>query len=84
MHSIAPITLPLNLPENPTIADVIHVLSKCDPTKLAFDEVYRPLTAIVLDSKGDAVFSALPRVNPEPRRTLSAIPAAELIEEFRS
>lgn len=76
--------LHLNLPSDPTIADVIHVLSKCDPTKLAFDEVYRPLTAIVLDEKGDVVFSALPRVNPEPRSTLSAIPVAELVEACRS
>ncbi len=82
MHLVDPVTLSLNLPENPTIADVIAALQRCDPTRHAYDEVYRPLTAVVIDSNGDVVFSALPRIKPRP--TISAMPAAELLDECRS
>jgi hypothetical protein len=63
--------LHLNLPENPTIADLVAVLQKCDQTKLVTNDVYEPITAVILDPQGDAILSKLPRKTTKPAPTLT-------------
>lgn len=71
--------LSLNLPENPTVADLIAVLQKCDQTKHVTDDVYHPVTAIILDSQGDVLISQLPRQVTKPLPTLVFNTPASLI-----
>jgi hypothetical protein len=73
--------LHLNLPNDPTIGDAIVALQKCDPTKRITDDVYRPITAIVLDVEGDAMVSILPRMNTRPRETIRCQVSPELLKE---
>lgn len=61
--------LHLNLPENPTVADIVDALKKIDQTKRVFDDVYNPITAIILDSQGDVLISQLPRHVTKPAKT---------------
>lgn len=76
--------VPLHLPENPTVADLMAVLAKCPQNARVTDWTYQPLTSIDLDNDGDVLVNVLPRVKYTPKPTVEFKMPAGLIERARA
>lgn len=76
--------LPLLLPEDPTVADLIAVLERCPPNAKVTDMTYRALTSVDLDRDGDVMINVLPRIQYVPKPTVEFKTPAGLIEQARA
>lgn len=76
--------VPLHLPENPTVADLMAVLSKCPQNAMVTDWTYQPLTSIELDKDLDVMISVLPRIPYTPKPTVEFKMPKGLIEQARA
>jgi hypothetical protein len=72
--------LPLFLPENPTVADLIAILERCAPNAKVTDMAYRSLTSVDLDPDGDVMINVLPRIQYTPKPTVEFKVSARLLE----
>ena len=72
--------LPLLLPEDPTVADLIAVLQRCAPNAKVTDMAYRALTSVDLDRDGDVLLNVLPRIQYIPKPTVEFKVSTRLLE----
>jgi hypothetical protein len=73
-------TLHINLPENPTVADLVAALKRCPQQGQVRDDILRDLTSIDIESDGDVRFSVLPRVAVKPTPTVQFKAPQRLLE----
>ena len=76
--------LPLLLPEDPTVADLIAVLERCPPNAKVTDMACRALTSVDLDRDGDVFLNVLPRVTYTPKPTVEFKVSERLLETMAS
>jgi hypothetical protein len=73
-------TLHINLPENPTVADLVAALKRCPQQGRVSDATYRALTSVDIDGDGDVMVSVLPRVEHKPTPTVQFQAPQRLLE----